>query len=86
MLGKRGVERPALIAASPDQPLDGVPIETVLRFSDRSGVARFLEENDLVEPIVKARGIDAAAILRQPVLTVHTEKGLLGAVNWQRLG
>ncbi|MCW8844026.1 MAG: hypothetical protein OQK00_11495, partial [Rhodobacteraceae bacterium] len=28
-------------------------------------IAKFLEINDLVEPIVKARGIDAGAILRQ---------------------
>ena len=61
----RGVEKPALIAADSERDLGELPIEQVLRFADRSAIARFLEENDLVEPIVKARGIDAAAILRQ---------------------
>ena len=61
----RGVEKPALIAADPDRALGDLPIDTVLRFKDRSGIARFLDENGLVEPIVKARGIDAAAILHQ---------------------
>ena len=32
---------------------------------ERNAIARFLDHNDLVEPIVKARGIDASAILRQ---------------------
>ncbi|MEL6099822.1 MAG: DUF6638 family protein [Pseudomonadota bacterium] len=39
--------------------LDTIPI------SDRNALARFLDENGLVEPIVKARGIDAGAVLRQ---------------------
>jgi hypothetical protein len=61
----RGVEKPAVIAADPDRDLGELPIDRVLRFADRSAIARFLEENGLVEPIVQARGIDAAAILRQ---------------------
>src|SRR5690606_28608076 len=33
--------------------------------ADRNQIAKFLEINDLAEPIVSARGADAAAILRQ---------------------
>ena len=61
----RGVDTPAVIAADPDRDLGDLPIDRVLRFRDRSAIAKFLEENGLVEPIVTARGIDAAAILRQ---------------------
>lgn len=61
----RGVDKPALIAADPERDLGALPIDRVLRFSDRTEIARFLEQNELVEPIVQARGIDAAAILRQ---------------------
>lgn len=61
----RGVNRPALIAADPERDLGDLPIDQVLRLSDRTAIARFLDENGLVEPIVTARGIDAGAILRQ---------------------
>jgi hypothetical protein len=61
----RSVKAPALIAAQPKERLGRLPVETVLDFSDRNGIARFLDANGLVEPIVRARGIDAAAILRQ---------------------
>lgn len=61
----RGVGNPALIAADPDRDFVDLPIDTILRFRDRSGIAKFLEDNALVEPIVTARGVDAAAILRQ---------------------
>ena len=40
-------------------PIPGLPID------DRNILARWLEKNELVEPIVKARGIDAGAVLRQ---------------------
>ena len=33
--------------------------------AEPSGIAKFLEYNDLVEPIIKARGVDGTAILRQ---------------------
>jgi len=61
----RGVAAPAVISAGDRQALGDVPIETVLDLGDRTGIARFLEQNGLVEPIVKARGIDGAAILHQ---------------------
>jgi hypothetical protein len=61
----RGLAAPAAISVGPKARLGPLPIETVLDFSDRNGIARFLEANELVEPIVKARGVDAAAILHQ---------------------
>ncbi len=61
----RSVPQPALIAAGPKEKLGPLPIPLVLDLGDRNAIARFLEGNGLVEPIVKARGIDATAILRQ---------------------
>jgi hypothetical protein len=61
----RDVEHPAAISVGPEEALGQLPIERVFDFSDRNGIARFLEANELVEPIVKARGVDAAAILKQ---------------------
>lgn len=58
------VEHPALIAAT-DKPEGDLPIKYVFDLEDRNRIAKFLEYNDLVEPIVKARGVDAAAILQQ---------------------
>lgn len=55
----RGTAKPQIIAAS-DLPkgLDGITL------SNRNRVARWLKEADLVEPVIKARGIDGAAVLR----------------------
>ncbi|WP_323767674.1 DUF6638 family protein [Marinovum sp.] len=61
----RDTPRPALITAGATDALQDMPISQVLAMSDTSRIARFLEANGLVEPIVTARGIDAAAILRQ---------------------
>ena len=61
----RGVEHPAAIARTDKARLGALPIRQILEFGDVNPIARFLAENDLVEPIVKARGIDASAILRQ---------------------
>jgi hypothetical protein len=63
----RGVDHPALISVGPKAPLGELPIQYVLDFSEPNRIARFFEFNGLVEPIVKARGIDAAAILRQKI-------------------
>ena len=59
------MEHPALITAEAKDALGNVPMEYVFDLSERSRIAKFLSINDLVEPIVKARGVDAAAILRQ---------------------
>ena len=59
----RGLETPTVVAVSDDAVVE--TDDHVIRMSDPHSVAAFLQENDLVEPIVQARGIDAAAILRQ---------------------
>lgn len=82
----RGVQHPAVIATS-DKDLGEVPIEHVFGMHDRGAIAKFLKLNDLVEPIVEARGLDAAAILHQKmdfvVASVAAEMGedLAGATR-----
>ncbi len=44
---------------------DDLKIKYTFDPSQRNQIAKFLDYNDLVEPIVKARGVDAAAILQQ---------------------
>lgn len=61
----RGLEHPAVISVGPKQDLGTVPVEHVFDLGDRNHIAKFLDLNGLVEPIVTARGVDAAAILRQ---------------------
>jgi hypothetical protein len=61
----RAVDHAAVIAASDKAKLGQMPIPTVMDFRDRSAIAQFFLVNDLVEPIVEARGVDAAAILHQ---------------------
>ncbi|MGR3321378.1 MAG: DUF6638 family protein [Pseudooceanicola sp.] len=61
----RGVEHPALITAGYENRLRNTGMAHIFDISDRNQIARFLDMNGLVEPIVKARGIDGAAILRQ---------------------
>ena len=75
----RNLENPAVICAGNKAELGKLPIAYTFDFSDRNEIAIFLELNDLVEPIVKARGVDAAAILQQKmdfiVVDVAAEKG-----------
>lgn len=59
------MDHPAVIAAQGKDQLDDLPIDNVFDFKQRNVIANFLEQNDLVEPIVKARGVNAAAILQQ---------------------
>jgi hypothetical protein len=61
----RDVKHPAAITAQPAEALGPLPIENVFGFDDRNGIARFLEKNGLVESIVSARNLNAAALLRQ---------------------
>ena len=42
-----------------------MPLSPAMDLSQRNAVADWLERNGLVEPIVQARGLDAAAVLRQ---------------------
>ncbi|SPF79463.1 DUF6638 family protein [Pseudoprimorskyibacter insulae] len=59
----RGPQEPALICAG-DKVTD-VPIDRVIGLQDRNRLAMFLERNNLAEPLVRSRGINAADILRQ---------------------
>ncbi len=59
------LELPGVIAVEDKDALGDVPVEYVFDLSNRNRVANYLDVNGLVEPIVKARGIDAAAVLRQ---------------------
>ncbi len=61
----RNVDHLAVIAAGDKGGLGRMPIDYVFDFDDRSAIAKFLSLNDLVEPIVEARGVDVAAILHQ---------------------
>ena len=61
----RGMKFPALIATMPRQSLGAMPITPVLDITQRNQIAEWLERNGLVEPIVQARGMDAAGVLRQ---------------------
>lgn len=61
----RGVPHPAAIVSGDKAALGALPIPHVMDLTDRSAIAKFLTQNDLVEPIVEARGVDAAAILHQ---------------------
>lgn len=61
----RGVDHPAAIAMGSAEWRESLPIPHVFDRGKRAAIAKFLQLNDLAEPIVQARGIDAAAILRQ---------------------
>jgi len=60
----RGLSRPAVISTAPRAALGEVPM-TALDLSMRNEIADWLERGKLAEPIVQARGADAAEILRQ---------------------
>jgi hypothetical protein len=61
----RDVRFPGVISTLPWTSLGEVPVAQVMDLSLRNQVADWLDRNNLVEPIVQARGADAAAILRQ---------------------
>lgn len=61
----RDVKFPAVISTMPRDSLGVMPISPVMDISQRNQIAEWLERNGLVEPIVQARGMDAAGVLRQ---------------------
>ncbi|AHD01863.1 DUF6638 family protein [Leisingera methylohalidivorans] len=73
----QGVEHPAVIASGAKP--EGVPLKHVFDLTQRNAIAKFLELNGLAEPVIRARGVDGAAILRQKMgflaVSVLTEKG-----------
>lgn len=77
---------PTVISGAADRLRDA-GLGQVIDLSDRNRIARFLSDNNLVEPIVKARGIDASAILRQKMdfividTAADTDMDLTGATR-----
>lgn len=61
----RDVRFPGVISGAPARTLGPVPVSPAMDLADRNRIADWLERNGLVEPIVQARGMDAAAVLRQ---------------------
>lgn len=90
----RGVEHPAAIAAGSKEDLGKLPVPFTFDFEDRSAIAKFLRLNDLVEPIMEARGVDSAAILHQKMdfivasVAAEMKEDLAGATrrDLRRLG
>ncbi|TMV07114.1 hypothetical protein FGK63_13455 [Ruegeria sediminis] len=66
------LDHPAVICAR-GKP-EGLPVRFVFDLSERNRIAKFFDLNELVEPIVKARGVDAAAVLQQKMdfITIDT--------------
>lgn len=77
----RTVEHPAAICAGSKAVLGELPIDYVFDFTDRNEIAIFLELNDLVEPIVKARGVDGAAILQQKMDFISVDVAAQNGAN-----
>jgi hypothetical protein len=61
----RDVRFPGVISTLDWRSLGEVPVPQVMDLTHRNQIADWLERNQLVEPIVQARGMDAAAVLRQ---------------------
>ena len=61
----RSVQAPAAITVEPHARIGDLPVPMQLDLTDRNQIAHFLEVNGLAEPIVTAKGADAAAILQQ---------------------
>jgi hypothetical protein len=61
----RDTRVPAAICRQPKEKVGKIPSRNVLDFDDRASILRFLDENNLVESIINARGLDAAALLNQ---------------------
>jgi hypothetical protein len=61
----RDAPRPGVIAVAGAEQLGALPLPNVLDLRHRNAIAHFLDANGLVEPILRARGADAIAILRQ---------------------
>lgn len=82
----RGDQPPTMIRMSNQADAGDFPIR-VIDLTDRTAVATFLKDHNLAEPLVDARGIDAAAILHQKmdfmvaeVASRHGER-LIGATR-----
>ncbi|MBV0913052.1 DUF6638 family protein [Anianabacter salinae] len=61
----RDVPHPAVIASGDVAALGDLPSPFIFSLDQHNHIARLLDLNGLAEPIVTAKGVDAAAILRQ---------------------
>ncbi|MFK7940387.1 MAG: DUF6638 family protein, partial [Roseovarius sp.] len=61
----QNLELPGAVTCLPRDQVEKLPIDYVIDLSERNRLANFLDLNGLVEPIVKARGIDVSAVLKQ---------------------
>lgn len=61
----RDTRVPAAICRRPTIEVGKMPIANTLHFSDRRAIIQFLDENNLVESVVQAKGLDATALLNQ---------------------
>lgn len=58
------VDHPAAIVAGDKGAFPDLPIKYTFDLNDRNQIAKFFDYNNLVEPIVKARGVDVSVILQ----------------------
>lgn len=82
----RDVAHPATISVGPKAKLGKLPTPYLFDLTDRNMIARFLELNELVEPIVSARGVNAAAILGQKMDFVLVEAAAQLGLDLGRAG
>lgn len=61
----RDLPEPATISVGAKDALGTLPTPLTIGFDERNTIAAFLDENNLVEPIVKAKGVNAVSLLRQ---------------------
>ena len=59
------LEQPGCVVHGEKDGLGPLPIDLVINAAARDDVAAFLTRNDLVEPIISARGMDAPSVLKQ---------------------
>ncbi len=60
-----GTRVPAVISTLPRSSLGTLPLSPVMDLTQRNAIAEWLDANALIEPIVQARGMDGAAVIRQ---------------------
>ncbi|WP_419902229.1 DUF6638 family protein [Kiloniella sp.] len=70
----RDTKRPSVICKQPQDDFSDFPIENVLDMSNRSSIAMFLEENQLAEPLIDAKDIDAEEIIQQRLDFIMAEQ------------
>jgi hypothetical protein len=83
----RDVRFAAAISSLDWRSLGEVPVAQVMDLTHRNQIADWLERNNLVEPIVQARGTDGAAILRQKMDFILVDAAdRLGIWTWATRG